>query len=79
MRLAFQVLSVVAALVAAWLWWRASQPPPPLYVGFKEREGIGTPQEQFERWARSSARWNGWAARCTAFAVVLQAASGFWR
>jgi len=28
MRLIFNVASALAAFVAAWLWWRASQPPP---------------------------------------------------
>jgi len=65
MRLALQLVSVVVSLLAAWLWLRASRLPPPL--------------SSFEKWAASSARWNSWAARCTAVAVVLQAASGVWR
>ena len=78
MKLALQVVSAAVSLLAAWLWWRASQQPPP--ASFELR--IATPAELdqgFQRWVRSSARWNSWAARCTAAAVVLQAASGVWR
>ncbi len=78
MRLALQVLSVVVSLFAAWLWWRASQPPPPLFIALQDRT-TGTASGNFEEWVRSSARANGLAARCTAAAVLLQAASGFWR
>jgi len=65
MRLALQVISAVVSFLAASLWWRASQLPPPLF--------------SFEEWVRSSARANSWAALCTGMAVVLQAASGVWR
>jgi hypothetical protein len=74
MRLALQVLSVVVSLLAAWLWWRASQQPPP--TSFELRFS-GEMDQGFQGWVRSSARANSWAARCTAAAVVLQAASGF--
>jgi hypothetical protein len=78
MRLALNVVSVAASLLAAWLWWRASQQPPPALVRLEDRSG-GTVSGDFQAWARSSAQWNSWAARCTAAAVVLQAASGFSR
>ena len=70
MRLALQVLSVAVALLAAWLWWRASRQPPP--TSFEVRH-TGELDLGFQRWVRSSARANSWAARCTAVAVVLQA------
>ena len=78
MRLALQVLSVAVSLVAAWLWARASSPPPKAFVTLQDRGG-GLVSGDYQAWARSSAKWNSWAARCTAFAVVLQAASSFWR
>ena len=78
MRLVLQVLSVPVSLIAAWLWLRASQQPPPAFVVLDSRSG-GPVSGDFQAWARSSAKWNSWAARCTAGAVVLQAASGFWR
>jgi len=78
MRLALQLLSVAVSLLAAWLWWRASQPPPPGSFALLIKESADL-DEGFQNWVRSSARANGWAARCTAVAVVLQAASGFWR
>ena len=74
MRLALLVLSVVVALLAAEFWRRASQAPPR-----PEVRTSGSIGHAFEEWVRSSARWNRWAARCTAVAVVLQAASSFWR
>ena len=74
MRLVLQLASVVVSLVAAWLWWRASQQPPPAEV-----MASGSIGGALERWLSSSARANSWAARCTAVAVVLQAASGVWR
>jgi hypothetical protein len=74
MRLALQVLSVVVSLLAAWLWWRASSPPPPPNITWD-----GSIGQALEEWMRTSARANSWAARCTAVAVVLQAASAFWR
>ena len=74
MRLAFQVLSAAVSLVAAWLWWRASQQPHPPAMTVN-----GVPDISVHEWMRSSAQWNSWAARCTAVAVVLQAASGVWR
>jgi len=77
MRLALQVLSVAVSLVAAWLWLRASQQPPSTAFAMRISES-GELDPGLQRWARSSARWNSWAARCTAFAVVLQAASGAW-
>ena len=76
MRLALQVLSLVVSLVAAWLWARASQQPPP--TAFEMRlTATGELDPGFQNWVRSSARANSWAARCTAVAVVLQATSGF--
>ena len=74
MRLALQVLSVVLALLAAESWRRASQAPPPPNITID-----GSIGEALEEWMASTARWNRWAARSTAVAVVLQAASGFWR
>jgi len=74
MRLVFQVLSAAVSLVAAWLWLRASSPPPPPNITMD-----GSIGRALESWLSSSARANSWAARCTAVAVVLQAASGFWR
>ncbi len=78
MRLGLQLVSAAVSLLAAWLWLRASQPPPPLFVPLKDRS-TPTASGRFELWVDSSARANSWAARCTAVAVVLQAASGFWR
>jgi hypothetical protein len=78
MRLALQVLSVAVSLIAAWLWWRASQQPPPAFVVLDSRSGRPVSGD-FQAWAQSSARRNSWAARCTAVAVVLQAASSAWR
>ena len=78
MRLVLQVLSVVVSLVAAWLWWRASQQPPPGSFDLRTTETSDL-DAGFQQWVRSSAQWNSWAARCTAAAVVLQAASGFCR
>ena len=74
MRLALQVLSVAVALLAAWLWARASRQPPPPHITID-----GSIGQALEEWMHSSAERNSWAARCTAVAVVLQAASGFWR
>ena len=74
MRLALQLVSVVVSLVAAWLWLRASQQPPAAEV-----MASGSIGRALEHWLSSSAKWNSWAARCTAVAVVLQAASGVWR
>lgn len=78
MRLALQSVSVAVSLLAAGLWWRASQQPPP--TAFEMRlTASGELDPGLQRWMRSSARANSWAARCTAAAAVLQAASGFWR
>ena len=74
MRLVLQMLSVAVSLGAAWLWLRASSPPPPPNITMDGSIGLA-----LENWLSSSARANSWAARCTAAAVVLQAASGFWR
>jgi len=74
MRLALQLISVAVSLVAAWLWWRASSPPPAPRI-----TADGSIGRALENWLKSSAQWNSWAARCTAVAVVLQAASSFWR
>ena len=74
MRLTLQLVSLVVSLLSAWLWWRASQQPHPPAMTVN-----GVPDISVHEWLRSSAQWNSWAARCTAFAVVVQAASGFWR
>jgi len=74
MRLALQIVAALAALLAAEFWRRASQAPPRPEVMMS-----GSIGRAFEEWVRSSAEWNRWAARCTGVAVVLQAASGFWR
>jgi len=71
MRLALQIVATLAALLAAEFWRRASQAPPRPEV--RTSGGIG---HAFEEWVRSSAMWNRWAARSTAVAVALQAASG---
>ena len=72
MRLTLQLVSVVVSLVAAWLWARASRQPPPPNITWD-----GSIGQALEEWMRSSARANSWAARCTAVAVVLQAAAVF--
>jgi hypothetical protein len=74
MRLVLQIVATLAALLAAEFWRRASQQPPPPNITWD-----GSIGQALEEWMRSSAVWNRWAARCTAVAVALQAASGFWR
>ena len=76
MRLPLQFVSVAVALLAAWLWWRASQQPPP--TSFEVRH-TGELDQGFQRWVRSSARANSWAARCTGAAVLLQAVANLAR
>lgn len=73
MRLALQLVSVAVALLAAWLWARASEQPPPPNITWD-----GSIGQALEEWMRTSARANKRAALCTAVAVLLQAASGFW-
>jgi len=74
MRLALQVFSLGVSLLAAWLWLCGSRQPRPPAMSAGE-----VPDLSVYEGMRSSARWNSWAARCTAVAVVLQAASGLWR
>ena len=73
MRLALQLLSVAVSLLAAGLWWCGSRQPRPPAISAGE-----VPDLSVYEGMRSSARWNSWAVRCTALAVVLQAASGLW-
>ncbi len=54
MRLALQVLSVVVSLLAAWLWARASSPPPKAFVTLQDRGG-GLVSGDYQAWARCTA------------------------
>ena len=74
MRLVLQLASVVVSLVAAWLWWRASQRPPA-----PEVTADGSIGRALEEWMRTSATANQLAALCTGAAVLLQALGGLWR
>ncbi len=69
------ILSAVAALVAAGLWWWASRVPIPPFpdVGLDSHSGVFDPV-----WNTLStgSRRNAWAARTAALAAALQAISG---
>src|SRR6266851_7836035 len=65
MRLLFNVASALAAFVAAWLWWPASQPPPRPEVRWQHRPRL-------RGWARSSAQANRRAALSTGVAALPQ-------
>jgi hypothetical protein len=63
MRLALNVTSATLYVVAAWLWWRAPQTPPP--PGVTADGSIG---RAFGDWVRAGARTNRRAALCTGVA-----------
>ena len=67
MRLIFNIASALATFVAAWLWWRASQPPPRPEVRSDGSIGL-----DYEGWVRSSAQANRRAALSTGVAALLQ-------
>ncbi len=76
MRLAFAGgLGVAVFLVAAWLWARASQQPPPGSFDLRIRESADL-DDGLQNWVRSSARANSWAARSSPHLVTLEARPG---
>ena len=67
MRLIFNIVSALFYLAAAWLWWRASPPPPAPEITMD-----GSIGRALEDWMSSSAAANRRAALCTGAAVLLQ-------
>ena len=76
MPLVLNVASALAALVAAWFWWRASRQPPPASF---ELRFTGELDRGYQAWVRASARANKRAALAAGVAALLQGAAYFWR
>jgi hypothetical protein len=73
----FQIVSAVAALVAAVLWWRSAAVPVPDFTII----GTYSPQANqiapIAEWARDTASLSGWAASFAAGSAVTMAVSIF--